>query len=293
MADAAEAAEAKVKEDVDISYCHWVRGALVGLASIALPLVISIYVFATGGDVEQQPTHLWYEVTGPAIALIVVELGVGSKLAPAFAFELLKERSSVISIKETMRTTLMAQFNVSALLLVVTLVMLSGESPTNDDDSRVAQWYSCQLILTLMCSLLGVLATFFYIIFIEPLSDSVALVFVSANMMYFGESMSFSILGVCNLLCACVLWLLGRHGVSVAVVGCVAVLYTCTRMVVIYSYFSLWKNPEMGAEARRERQAWGMQHATTGNHNLAMHAQEARIRDQRRYVNEALDGNGL
>mmetsp|Transcript_28999 Transcript_28999/g.74551 ORF Transcript_28999/g.74551 Transcript_28999/m.74551 type:complete len:305 (+) Transcript_28999:38-952(+) len=288
-----ESDESKIKVSTDISHCFWVHGALLGLASIALPLVLSIYVSATGGDVEQQPTHLWWEVTGPAIALLIIELIVGNVMAPVLAFQLLKERSSIISIKETLRGTLLAQFNVSALLLLVTIMLIAGESPTDDNDSRVAQWYSCQLIITLMCSVLGLVSTFFYLIFIQPLSDSVTLVFVSSNMMYFGESMSFSILGVCSLLCACVLWLLGRHGVSVAVVGCCAVFYTCTRMVVIYSYFSSFQNPEMSAEARRERQAWGMQYATTGKNNLTMKANQTRIRDQRRYVNEALDGHGV
>jgi len=286
-------AEGEVKQqDVDISYIYWVHGALLGLAAMALPLALAIYTAATGGDVEETPVHEWWEVTGPAVALIAIEIAVASWAAPKIAFQMVEERSGVISIKETMRSLLIAQFGVSALLLLLTIEMLFGDPPTVESNSRVAQWFSCQLAISLMSNVVGVIATFFFIVFIQPLGDSMALVFHSANMMYFGEAIAFSIVGVCNLLCAGVLWLLGRHGVSVGVVGVCAAFFAITRMIVILSYFTAWKNPDVSAEVRRERLVWASQHATTGNNHLGLRAQGNKIRDQRRYVNGALDSHG-
>ena len=57
----------------------------------------------------------------------------------------------------------------SALLLLLTIEMLFGDPPTVESNSRVAQWFSCQLAISLMSNVVGVIATFFFIVFIQPL----------------------------------------------------------------------------------------------------------------------------
>ena len=79
---------------------------------------------------------------------------------------------------------------------------------------------------------------------------------------------------------------------SVGVVGVCAAFFAITRMIVILSYFTAWQNPDVSAEVRRERLVWASQHATTGNNHLGLRAQGNKIRDQRRYVNGALDSHG-
>lgn len=287
-------AEAQVKQqDVDISYMHWIRGAFLGLVVSALPCTLAVYSVATNTSLEEHPHFLGFEVVGPAVVQAAIELGLASKMAPAIAFELVEERSANISMKQTIQSTLIIQLVVSAVLLLATFMLMSGDAPTDDPMSRLSQWYNCQILLSLMCHVTGLLAPFLFLVFVQPLSDSMALVFISANMMYFGESMAFSLVGVCNLLCAAVLWILGQHGPTAAIVGCCAIFYPCTRMIVIYSYFTLWQNPDLSAEMRRERLNWGMQHATTGKNHLGQGSRETRVRDARRYVNEALDGSGI
>jgi len=270
---------------------HWVRGALLGIAVAALPATLAVNCAFTGDDVEERPSNAWWEVVVPALVLLVVETAVASLAAPAIAFQLVEERSSTTSIKETVLSSLKVQAAVSALLLIVTVQLLSAEPPTDDRFSRIAQWYTCQLAISLMCHSVGLFATFFYIAFVQPLRDSMVLAFLSANMMYFGESMAFSLVGLCNLLCAAGLWVLGQHGARVAAVGCCAIFFACTRIIVIYSYFSLWQSPDLSAETRRERLNWATTYSTTGKHHLGLNSREKRVRDARRFVNEALDVN--
>ena len=50
-----------------------------------------------------------------------------------------------------------------------------------------------------------------------------------------------------------------------------------------------WKNPDLSAEARRERRNWADQYATTGKNHFGIQSTDSRVRDARRYVNSALD----
>ena len=254
-----EAVAMQHKEETSIKWSYWIYGLGAGAVVTAGPVTLGIL------EARTTDIALWYQAWGPAIILLFCELGAASCLAPRVGYDMIEERSSNVSIKESMRSNLTTQGLVSALFLTIVCAMVQSEAPNPDDEFSVLnQWYVCLLVISLMLTMIGTGITIVCLLYVEPLNDTAAIRLVSFGVMYFGEPLAFSTMALCNTLAAMIIWTFGRYGIGAGIIGCISIFYAACRLVVVYSYFSGWKNVEIDQKMRSERREWGAQYVTTG-----------------------------
>ena len=257
---------AMAAQDDSISGMHWVVGAAAATIGIAPTLILG--VLETHED-DTYETKLWYKCWAPFILLCLVEIALASYLAPIIGLNMIKERSTGVSLKETMRTNLTTQGLISALFLTIVYAMLQADSPTlidgdGDPSSLLSQWYLLLCTLALALTMIGTVATVLLLLYIEPLDDVASLNLVTWGMMYFGEPVAMSTIAFLDCMAATLLWIFGRYGFGAGIVCMVPVWYAACRAVVIFRYLSGWKNRGLTQEERNARKAWGSSAATVG-----------------------------
>lgn len=177
---------------------------------------------------------------------------------------MIEERSDGVSIKESMRSILTSQGLIAALFLTIVFTMLQQDTPTDDAFSLLTQWYGCLLLSALLLTSVGLTISVVCLIYIEPLSDAASLRLISYGLMYFGEPLAYCGCAFVNTTVAITVYVLGRFGLAVGMIGCTALFYCVMRVVVVFKYFSAWVNEEVVGEARAAREAWKVEYSHVG-----------------------------
>jgi len=275
--DAEEKAVLGTDIDSSISIMYWIKGLLFGMILVAVPVAIGLasprtdvpHVVPSGLTAEQltdpvQVYSLWYTCYGPVILFFALQIVVASMAAPALGYDMIEERSPDVKIKESMRSNLTSQGLISALYLTIVAAMLQADPPTDEVGALINQWYGCLLIIATFLTMVSLSVSIICLIYIEPLSDNATLHLISYGLMYFGEPMSLCACAFIDATIAMALWVFGKYGLGVGLIGCTALLYCITRVYVVYNYFAAWKNDELDADARRVREEWKAQHMHVG-----------------------------
>lgn len=263
--DSLEFESAAAAQDDHISGVHWIVGAAVGLLCITPAVCVGLY---DTHDQDYESTR-WYACWAPFAVLALLEVWAASWLAPVIGFNMIKERSHGVSLKETMRTNLTTQGLIAALFLTVVYAMLQADPPTEvdgdgDPTSIISQWYLLLCLLALSLTLIGTLGTILLLLYIEPLDDEASLALITWGMMYFGEPVALSTFAFLNTMSATLLWIFGRYGMGAGLMSCLPIWYAAMRSVVIFRYLSAWKNDQLDTEDRAVRAKWGQTVATVG-----------------------------
>ena len=79
---------------------------------------------------------------------------------------------------------------------------------------------------------------------------------MSDNIMYFGEPLALTLCALFNCICALALWIFGTFGGPAGVLTLLSAFYVVTRVFVVFSMLSRWKNDALTDEERQRRREW-------------------------------------
>jgi hypothetical protein len=249
-----------------ISAMNWVWGGLVALLVIAMPLVLILvsHLFDEADRTTYEPI-LWGIVFLPALIVFVIQLAIANLMAPKIGFDMIQERSPTVSMREAMRSNLTNMALVSALFLTVVYAMLQIPALSENSYSMLSQWYICLLAISCMQMTISIMTSVICLLYTEPLSEQASILAISNNLMQFGEPATQSMMGFFNTMCAMVLWIHEGYGFVAALMTVLTVFYGVTRVVVNQIYLSSFRNPDIDAATRQDRDKWKNAAATVGN----------------------------
>jgi len=238
---------------------------MVALCVCALP--VALIIVAHFVDEERDAFHpvLWATVFAPCVVLFAVEIAIANLMAPKVGFDMVQERSPNVSMREAMRSNLTNLALVSALFLTIVYAMFQVDTASDAMFSMLTQWYIGLLAISCMQMSIAIMGSVICLLYTEPLSEKASILTISNNLMQFGEPATQSMMGIFNTMVALDLWIYERFGLVASLLMTLTIFYGVMRVIVNYIYLSSFKNPDVDAATRKDRDAWKQAAATTGN----------------------------
>jgi len=253
-----------VDKVTEVSPTVWLKNALICAVLFAIPCIVGVLSWDEKLSENPFDSSLGLTVWLPLGVLFVVEVALGSLMAPKIGWDMIADASEDADLREALKNSMTTQGFISALFLTVVWAMLQAEAIQGDTTLIISQWYTGLLSASITLTLIGVMASVTCLLFLEPLTGDAALDCVYNNFMYFGEPLALSGFAFVNSMFATILWIFGTYGLGLGVFSTVCFFYGALRSLVIYDYMVSWKNPQIAGFIRDSRMNIKKMIATTG-----------------------------
>ena len=247
-----------VDKVTEVSPTVWLKNALICAVLFAIPCIVGVLSWDEKLSENPFDSSLGLTVWLPLGVLFVVEVALGSLMAPKIGRDMIADASEVsmcysvaecsthgqdADLREALKNSMTTQGFISALFLTVVWAMLQAEAIQGDTTLIISQWYTGLLSASITLTLIGVMASVTCLLFLEPLTGDAVLDCVYNNFMYFGEPLALSGFAFVNSMFVTILWIFGTYGLGLGVFSTVCFFYGALRSLVIYDYMVSWKNP--------------------------------------------------
>jgi len=171
----------------------------------------------------------------------------------SFSVDIMEQRSDGTSLREANRTNLTNVGVVGALLLTVVVAMVQVDTPLDETDRLLAQWYMIFLVSSMVPLFASVIMSSMLLLYVEPLDEDAALSYIGAFLDYFGEPTLATIVGIFNFVPALALWIWGVYGLPAGVVMTFCSSLLLRKVVLTQAYLSTWENPNIDEATKQKR----------------------------------------